>query len=84
AVGVAHISLVNIDSKKAQDVAIQLNTSKYKTVSGRILTSADVQDHNTFETPDKIKPVAFKNAKLNNGVLTVQLPPFSVVVLELK
>jgi alpha-N-arabinofuranosidase len=84
AAGAAHISLVNIDSKKAQDVTIQLNASKYKTVSGRILTSASLQDHNTFEAPDKIKPAEFKNAKLNNGMLTVQLPPFSVVVLELK
>lgn len=82
--GVVHISLINIDSKKAQDITIQLNASKYKTVSGRILTSTSLQDHNTFESPDKIKPVAFKNAKLNNGLLTVQLPPFSVVVLELK
>ena len=82
--GVAHISLVNIDSKNQQQISIQLNDSKYKAVAGRILTSSNLQDHNTFETPDKIKPVEFKNAKLKGDELTVQLPPFSVVVLELK
>jgi alpha-N-arabinofuranosidase len=82
--GVAHFSLVNIDSKNQQSVSIQLSGSKYKTITGRILTSSKLQDHNTFETPDKIKPVEFKNAKLKGDELTVQLPPFSVVVLELK
>lgn len=81
--GAAHISLVNIDSKKTQEVTIQLYGSKYKNVSGRILKSATLQDHNSFEAPDKIKPVAFKDAKLDNGVLKVTLPPFSVTVLEL-
>lgn len=84
AAGATHISLVNIDSKKSQDVTIQLYGSRYKGVTGRILSSAKLQDHNTFDKPDNIKPKEFKNAKLNNGVVTVQLPPFSVVVLELK
>lgn len=43
--GVTHITLVNIDSKTAQDVSISLD-SKYKTVAGRILASAKLQDHN--------------------------------------
>ncbi|MGH2566623.1 MAG: alpha-L-arabinofuranosidase C-terminal domain-containing protein [Ginsengibacter sp.] len=43
-----------------------------------------MQDHNTFDNPDKIKPQTFSDAKLNGSDLTVKLPPFSVVVLELK
>jgi alpha-L-arabinofuranosidase len=82
--GAAHISLVNIDAKKAQEVVITLYGSKYKTVSGRSLSSAAVQDYNSFEAPNKIKPAVFKGAALNNSTLTVKVPPFSVVVLELK
>jgi alpha-L-arabinofuranosidase len=82
--GAAHISLVNIDSKTAQEVIVTLYGSKYKTVSGRILSSPSLQDYNSFENPAKIKPAAFKGAALNNSTLTVKVPPFSVVVLELK
>ena len=82
--GSMHISLVNIDSKAAQDLSINLEGSKYKTVSGRILSSAKLQDHNTFENPQAVQPTAFKGATLKGNTLSVKMPPFSVVVLELK
>jgi len=82
--GLLHISLVNIDAKNAQDITINLEGGNYKTVAGRILTSAKLQDHNSFEAPDKIKPAPFKGATIKGKMLNVKLPPFSVAVLELK
>ncbi len=82
--GVTHISLVNIDGSKAHDVSVAIDGAKYKNVAGRILTSKNIQDHNTFDNPEKVKPTAFKGAKLKGNTLDVKLPPFSVVVLELK
>jgi alpha-L-arabinofuranosidase len=82
--GAGHISLVNIDPHQSQEVVITLYGSKFKNVSGRILTSAKMTDHNTFEAPAKIQPRPFKDVKIEGGVLKVQLPPVSVVVLELK
>jgi alpha-N-arabinofuranosidase len=82
--GVTHISLVNIDAKKIQEVSAEFFGSKYKTVSGRIVTSGALQNRNTFEDPEKIKPAAFRDAQLNGSTLKVKIPPFSVVVLELK
>jgi alpha-L-arabinofuranosidase len=82
--GAMHISLVNIDSKATQDINITLEGGNYKTVGGRILASAKLQDHNTFEQPAKIKPAAFQGAVLKGKTLSVKMPPFSVVVLELK
>lgn len=82
--GVTHISLVNIDAAKSQDISINLQGRKYSSVNGRILTSPKLQDVNSFSTPDKIKPAPFKGAVLSGGVLVAKLPPFSVVVLELK
>ncbi|HET9485852.1 MAG TPA: alpha-L-arabinofuranosidase C-terminal domain-containing protein, partial [Chryseosolibacter sp.] len=81
--GVVHISLVNIDAKKSQDVSIRIFGSTYRKVSGRILVSPSLQDHNTFENPEKVKPVAFRDAQLKGDGLEVKLPPFSVVVLKL-
>jgi len=82
--GVTHISLVNIDASKAQDITVNLNGEKYNVVTGRILTSKKLQDFNSFNDPGKIQPAEFKEAKLSGNSLQVKLPPFSVVVLTLK
>jgi alpha-N-arabinofuranosidase len=81
--GVIHISLVNIDPKKAQDITLTLD-GKATAVTGRVLASATMSDHNTFENPEKIKPAVFKGAQLKGNNLQVKLPACSVVVLELK
>lgn len=82
--GVTHITLVNIDPKNKQQVSLETFGASYKSLSGRILTSSKLQDYNTFENPDKVKPAEFKGASLKGNMLNVDLPPFSVVVLELK
>jgi alpha-N-arabinofuranosidase len=81
--GLTHISLVNIDAHKTQDISIAINGAAYKSVTGKILTSDKLQNYNSFETPDKIKPASFAGASLSNATLRVKVPPFSVVVLEL-
>ena len=82
--GRTHISLTNIDSKTAQDVSIDLKGISARSVNGRILASAKLQDYNSFTEPNKIKPAAFKGATIRGTQLNVKLPPASVVVLELK
>jgi alpha-N-arabinofuranosidase len=82
--GRTHVSLVNIDASKTQDISIAVDGGKYTAVSGRVLRSAKLQDFNSFQSPEKIKPAAFTGATLKDGKLNVKLPPFSVVVLELK
>lgn len=80
--GLIHISLINIDASKTNTVSIDLNGVQVKSVSGDILTSSTLQDHNTFDNPEKIIPKSFKDFKLKKGVLEISIPPFSVVVLE--
>lgn len=82
--GLTHISLVNIDSKNSQEIAIDLRGAKYTSVTGRVLTSEKLQDYNSFDAPQKVKPTTFKQATLNNNSLKITLPAHSVVVLELK
>ena len=82
--GVVHVSLVNIDANNEQQVVIDLGNLGAKSVSGRILRSDKIQDHNTFENPEKVKPTAFDGATINGNVLKAKLPPFSVVVLTLQ
>jgi alpha-L-arabinofuranosidase len=81
--GVVHISLVNIDPNKTQQVTINLGDIKSTRISGRILTSHKLQDYNSFTEPDKIKPEPFKDAALKNGIITITMPANSIVVLAL-
>jgi len=82
--GAVHISLVNIDAHNEQDVKVNLQGLSENSVTGRILRADRLQDHNTFDNPQKIKPSVFTGAGLNGNTLSVKIPPFSVVVLELK
>lgn len=82
--GAVHISLVNIDAKNMQEVSLNLEGLSARSVTGRILRSGKLQDHNTFDNPQMIKPAAFNDATLTGSNLSVKMPPFSVVVLEIK
>lgn len=82
--GKTHISLTNIDTKNEQTITVNLDGGQYTSVTGRILTSSRLQDYNSFEEPGKIKPAVFSGASLKANTVSVKLPPFSVVVLELK
>lgn len=82
--GVMHISLSNVDADKEHEVTVNLSGASIKSVTGEMLTSTNLNDHNTFDNPNIVKPVDFKGAKINKGVLTVKLPAKSIVTLELK
>jgi len=82
--GLLHISLVNVHATQTQTIKINLNGGTYTNVKGRILQSAKLQDHNSFEKPAVVVPKLFTGAKLTGDELELTLPPFSVVVLEIK
>lgn len=80
--GTVRLSLVNIDAARAHAVEIDLSGLGLASLSARILTSGRLQDHNTFDQPEKVKPQDFKGFTFRKGVFRAELPPFSVVVVE--
>ena len=82
--GAVHISLVNLDPTKTLKLETALAGVSWKTVTGRLLTSAKITDYNTFDKPNNVKLANFTGAKKRGDKLAVELPPKSVVVLELK
>ena len=82
--GDVHVSLVNIDPENSRDVVIEFRGMDCSSVSGRILVSGRIQDHNTFDDPGRVRPAEFKGARLDGGAVRVKLPPCSVVVLNMK
>ena len=63
---------------------MNLKGAKLANTTAQILTSAKLSDHNTFENPDLIKPKKFQDFKSSGENLSITIPPFSVVVLEVK
>lgn len=82
--GLVHISIVNIDPSKKINLLIDLRGGEYSGVTGRILTSAALNAHNTFEAPDSVKPEEFGDARIKNNIVSLDLPPKSIVVLEVR
>ncbi|MHC4060671.1 MAG: alpha-L-arabinofuranosidase C-terminal domain-containing protein [Planctomycetota bacterium] len=82
--GKIHISLCNLDPKREAAVSCELKEAKVSKVSGRVLTSEDINAHNTFDNPEAIRPAVFNGAKLKGDELTITLPAKSVVVLEVE
>jgi alpha-N-arabinofuranosidase len=82
--GAVHLTLVNLDPKKSLQIQTSLAGIQWQTVTGSMVTSAELTDINTFERPDKIQVQAFSGAKKQGNNLVVTLPAKSVVMLELK
>jgi alpha-N-arabinofuranosidase len=82
--GVVHITLVNVDPTKKINVNTALSGLKWSKVTGRILTSGKFNDYNSFDNPNKIIVKPFTGAKKTGSQLNVELPPLSVVELEIK
>ncbi|MDT0685617.1 alpha-N-arabinofuranosidase [Autumnicola psychrophila] len=80
--GKVAISLVNIDSKKENEVELDLGELDVEGMTATILTSDKLQDHNTFENTENITPGEFKDFKIKRGKLELTIPPFSVIVLK--
>ena len=73
-----------IDLENDTEITVNLRGLSVRKVSGEMLTSANVTDFNSFEQPDRVRPVPFKGAEIDKDVLRVKLPAKSIVTLELK
>jgi alpha-N-arabinofuranosidase len=82
--GKIHLTLVNIDPRGEQVVESELRGVTVKKVSGKILTSANLADHNTFDRPDAVGVKDFNGAERSKNTLSIRLPAKSVVMLEIE
>jgi len=82
--GNTNISLVNIDLKKSIPVTIQLHGRGFDQAFAKLLKADKINDHNSFTQPEKITPSDFKAFKIGEQQIELTVPPFSVLMLELK
>jgi alpha-N-arabinofuranosidase len=82
--GRVYVALVNLDPNQPATIDASLSGVTATAVSGRVLTAATMQAHNTFDAPEAVKPAPFTAARLASGSLSATLPAKSVVVLQLQ
>jgi alpha-L-arabinofuranosidase len=80
--GITTISLVNIDPLESHEVLVKNSGEGFGAVAGRILAGTSIQDHNTFEDPNRVQPREFTGARHTAKGLSVVMPACSVVVLR--
>jgi alpha-N-arabinofuranosidase len=82
--GTVHVSLVNLDPHRIVNLRMALNGMAPVSVKATLLTADTMDAHNTFEVPDLVHPMPYKDVRLGPGSLQVNLPAMSVVALQLK
>jgi alpha-N-arabinofuranosidase len=82
--GKVHLTLCNLNPKKAVDLTCELRGMTCKTVSGQVLTAPEMSSHNTFADPNVVHPEPFDGARISRGALRIHLPSKSVVALALE
>jgi alpha-L-arabinofuranosidase len=81
--GKVHVSLANLNPGKSITLTCPVIGETYKKVTGEVLTSGAMNSMNTFEKPETVKPASFNGFSYKDGMLTVNMPSKSVVVIEL-
>jgi alpha-N-arabinofuranosidase len=82
--GSALLSLTNLDAASAHTVEVDLRGAAFDVGRARILTAAQLADHNTAEVPDLVTPQEFEEVKRSRDTVTIELPAHSFVTVDLE
>lgn len=81
--GSIHLSATNLDASGEAEVEVEFRGCTPKSCDGRLLHGDRLDACNTFEDPDRVKPVSWSEPTLTDGVLRMRLPARSVAALRL-
>ena len=82
--GRIHMTLTNLDPNRAWTVSAELSGAHMSHASGRVLTAPSMNARNTFDDPSAVRPAPFSGVHVSGEKVAIELPPKSVVVLELQ
>lgn len=82
--GAINITLCNLNPNEASEMVFELQGTQASDISGKLLTSAVMSVHNTFDEPELVKPSDFKGfERIEKGFKAV-IPKMSVVLITVK
>ncbi|WP_454759601.1 alpha-N-arabinofuranosidase [Caulobacter segnis] len=77
------LAVTNLDPVKSATIVPKLAGAEAASAKGQVLTAPRVDAFNTFETPNTVSPKPY-TAKTTAKGLTLDIPPKSVVVVQLE
>ncbi len=81
--GKIHITLCNLSINESYKIETEIVGKKADNIKARILTG-QMEEHNTFDAPEMVKPKDFANISLTQEGLTLEIPPVSVIGITLE
>ena len=75
------VTIANLSLDDTYPVETVFAEGTLECVTGTILTGA-MDAHNTFDAPETVKTADFSDAKLENGAISLNSPPCSVISLK--
>ena len=81
--GKLNITMNNLSVTESYEVSSILTDFIVKSVKAEIL-NGDMSDHNTFESPDKVRTKEFTNFTITEKGIDFNIPPCSVLHLEIE
>jgi alpha-N-arabinofuranosidase len=85
--GVINLTISNSHPESSEQVVLDFRGKEVTSIvkgSARLLTAEGFKTINTFDEPNAVVPTAYTGAQLAKGHLNLELPPHSIVVLQLK
>lgn len=82
--GKIHITICNIDPKSSEEIICKLDGLNHSaSVSAQVLTADLMNEHNTFENPENIKPENFSDITIKKDELSLTIPSKSVLAISI-
>ena len=82
--GIMTVTLANADLHKDYPIDCELVGKSIGSVSGRVLSSAKVNDYNSFDAPETVVPAEFGDFTFEGGRLGFTIPRCSVMEITIK
>jgi len=81
--GKIHITACNLNATEDENLKCNLKSFAVNSVKGQILSSEELNAHNTFENPENILIEPFDDFIITEHLVEIKIPRHSVVALEL-
>jgi len=82
--GTVLLTLCNVDPHREAEVHCELRGAQATEVAGTILTAEEMGAYNTFQDPERVKPVPFKKIQFDAEKGKTVLPPMSVCACTIR
>jgi alpha-N-arabinofuranosidase len=76
------LTVSNPDLKEIRETEITIRGAKIASATATVLSSGDVHDHNTFDSPDAVRPKGAA-VRVANGSASFKFPPASVTAITI-